>query len=723
MKKLLIILAIFLSHFAAAQTCNVNYFTGNNTRFFAETDSSFWICTECKIVEIDKNTQQRTFHVPDNDIEECFSGNGQYSLVSNYDETEIYAARGFETYKYFNGNWQLIDTVHRGLFGFDKLGNRWYFFDDSLVKFDGTVFTSFQLPFSSFQGANAAIDSNNNIWFALDQTGLVKFDGTNLLNIDSTNSGISNNNMHSVRYSKKDHSLLVAGYNYSDTINFTPDFMRVSKLQNNIWTNYTISNDNCNGVNPASVWDMYSDSNGIWIASTGLVNITDTGTGIYTTCNSSYPQTSTFFIFRGFNDNMYIGTDLYGLMLVDTGSWQRESLSNSEFLGNNVDCICADNNNRLWIGNTVIGIGSRKERIYTFDGTNFYFDSSTNQIPYNHAEKCSSYDGSRVHFFNTYYNLEMVYTLNSNTTTFSVNNVPNTNYDLRGFATAPNGDLWASSFYASKFYRLSGNTWTQFNKSSLGLNYSHSDMQLAIANNGDRWFCTDDTLIRVSGTTQTTYACVSNCFNYTKDIEVNNTTGEIWLAANYLGFRTDGINWYELIPDSAFLNCNPKCVYFDNANNVYIGTQNHGLFVRYNSTWMHYSIENTNFLGRSVYEVTGDANGNIWLGTNKGITKFSPCGGDTVNVTETPINGVVVTSVKEIEVPQYSVYPNPASDLVNIETNDDLLRVNVFGLNGSLISTSERKQQVDISTLANGMYYLEIVTTSGIYRKKLNVLH
>ncbi|REG96375.1 T9SS type A sorting domain-containing protein [Flavobacterium aquicola] len=70
----------------------------------------------------------------------------------------------------------------------------------------------------------------------------------------------------------------------------------------------------------------------------------------------------------------------------------------------------------------------------------------------------------------------------------------------------------------------------------------------------------------------------------------------------------------------------------------------------------------------------------------------------------------------------FSVYPNPASELVNISLQEDLIleKVNVYNIIGKLVKT-EKKSVISVSSLAKGNYFFEVITNKGKAVKKIIV--
>jgi len=73
------------------------------------------------------------------------------------------------------------------------------------------------------------------------------------------------------------------------------------------------------------------------------------------------------------------------------------------------------------------------------------------------------------------------------------------------------------------------------------------------------------------------------------------------------------------------------------------------------------------------------------------------------------------------------VYPNPATDLINIKCTDtsiDILNVKVTDITGRVVFQETGHKaigQIDISNIKNGVYFVIIKTTAGIYNEKIIV--
>jgi chitinase len=70
----------------------------------------------------------------------------------------------------------------------------------------------------------------------------------------------------------------------------------------------------------------------------------------------------------------------------------------------------------------------------------------------------------------------------------------------------------------------------------------------------------------------------------------------------------------------------------------------------------------------------------------------------------------------------FTIYPNPASDLLSIETTEELQQIRIIDISGRVVLRTETEKQIDVSQLGSGIYQLELLTEKGTYREKLSIL-
>jgi len=66
-----------------------------------------------------------------------------------------------------------------------------------------------------------------------------------------------------------------------------------------------------------------------------------------------------------------------------------------------------------------------------------------------------------------------------------------------------------------------------------------------------------------------------------------------------------------------------------------------------------------------------------------------------------------------------NLYPNPVSNILNIECNIEVKTTNLFDLNGINLLRG-KTTKMDVSLLPNGIYFLEILTKNDeVIKKKI----
>ena len=77
------------------------------------------------------------------------------------------------------------------------------------------------------------------------------------------------------------------------------------------------------------------------------------------------------------------------------------------------------------------------------------------------------------------------------------------------------------------------------------------------------------------------------------------------------------------------------------------------------------------------------------------------------------------TALKSINETKLIAYPNPAKDILNIE--GDYTSVDIFDIFGKLVLSSELNKDINVSSLADGIYMLNINTEKGIQTQKITI--
>jgi hypothetical protein len=73
----------------------------------------------------------------------------------------------------------------------------------------------------------------------------------------------------------------------------------------------------------------------------------------------------------------------------------------------------------------------------------------------------------------------------------------------------------------------------------------------------------------------------------------------------------------------------------------------------------------------------------------------------------------------ELSDTQLSIYPNPATEVININTDLELMKVELFDILGKRVFDAGSTNQLKVDQLKSGMYFLKIHTTNGKITKKV----
>ncbi|WP_341220710.1 T9SS type A sorting domain-containing protein [Polaribacter atrinae] len=121
-----------------------------------------------------------------------------------------------------------------------------------------------------------------------------------------------------------------------------------------------------------------------------------------------------------------------------------------------------------------------------------------------------------------------------------------------------------------------------------------------------------------------------------------------------------------------------------------------------NTTW------NPGFFGAD-----GDFNGTETTGYwNSNVT--GPSGAVSTNQTF-PITQNATLNKEALLIVNVSLFPNPTTDKITIETQQDFTTVNVYDINGKTVKTFNKEKTLDVRNLNNGMYFLK--TNTGLTAK------
>ena len=141
-------------------------------------------------------------------------------------------------------------------------------------------------------------------------------------------------------------------------------------------------------------------------------------------------------------------------------------------------------------------------------------------------------------------------------------------------------------------------------------------------------------------------------------------------------------------------------------------------------TWLNLSflslVEKNNF--KNSILGSGDAKIIISADTNNSGANRSGSillNGTGVNSKTIIVTQTFVLSTGETKNIVTTLYPNPTSDVLNIETKQIISKIEIFDLSGKLVKSENGKdKKVSVSNLTKGMYLIKLYTENGVVNSK-----
>lgn len=140
----------------------------------------------------------------------------------------------------------------------------------------------------------------------------------------------------------------------------------------------------------------------------------------------------------------------------------------------------------------------------------------------------------------------------------------------------------------------------------------------------------------------------------------------------------------------------------------------------FHSYWSHVSARGLRLVDFNVRAASG-------AGFNDGGSEFDDEDRDDVEETVLLDSEVSDRTVETGSLIQLGIYPNPATDVLTLESDKDILSWSLISANGSILQRvtepgATQKTMIQVSSLPTGVYYLMVQTAAGIEKRKVEVL-
>lgn len=181
---------------------------------------------------------------------------------------------------------------------------------------------------------------------------------------------------------------------------------------------------------------------------------------------------------------------------------------------------------------------------------------------------------------------------------------------------------------------------TYYNTSNSGL-ISDRVLSIAIDNNGNKWFGTDNGVSKFNGLTWTTYnqqnsGIVNDSIN---DIKID-LQGNLWFGTASGVSKFDGTNWTSYTVIDGLVDDFINAIEIDSSNNVWFAT-GWGVSKFNGTTCTNYTTSNSGIASDSVRAISVDHQGNLWFSVGFHISKFDGTNWTTYNIPSGPTWGYI----------------------------------------------------------------------------------
>ncbi|MAL60007.1 MAG: hypothetical protein CMC14_08175 [Flavobacteriaceae bacterium] len=78
-----------------------------------------------------------------------------------------------------------------------------------------------------------------------------------------------------------------------------------------------------------------------------------------------------------------------------------------------------------------------------------------------------------------------------------------------------------------------------------------------------------------------------------------------------------------------------------------------------------------------------------------------------------PVSGCFIAGIDEFGNNSFQMFPNPTQNKLFVESVEEISKINVYSQLGQLVIDKEFTNEIDVSSLANGLYFVEVETSFG----------
>ena len=222
-----------------------------------------------------------------------------------------------------------------------------------------------------------------------------------------------------------------------------------------------------------------------------------------------------------------------------------------------------------------------------------------------------------------------------------------------------------------------------------------------------------DDQINISG-----FTSANNIFNY----PINNQ-----LASNLYIATFGNLDSYYLTPTKDYLQLNSIAMENnpDNANTFSFDLINNvDWTANSDQPWLNLSFLSLTEKNNFKNLISGNGDAKIIMSATTNTSGASRSATVVVSGTGVDSKSIIVTqsfilATGETKTFVTTLYPNPTSDILNIETKQNISKIEVYDLSGRLVrSAAGKDKQISVSALNKGTYFIKLYTDNGVISSK-----
>lgn len=409
----------------------------------------------------------------------------------------------------------------------------------------------------------------------------------------------------------------------------------VRAQQDLTWTYYT---------NGAQVNDIAQDGTTLWIATNGGLVQFDTSTEqktFYNVGNSALTENDILSVVVDADGTVWAGTDGGGLVMYDGSSWKRFDNSNSIIPSNVIRDLKVDANGTIWAAlynDTAFDDEAGILRINTQSGQVDFSIIELNAAGSSSNSVASvAIDSNGIIWAGTDGNGLMKYDNGTRTFFTSDNSSLPANNEIIDILVAPDNTVWLATDLGDLVHFNGTDTFTVYDPNSSGL--PHRAVSLDMDAGGTLWIATDGAgLATFDGSTFSQYMADTNgMYDNTMHKVFLSDAGAVWAGMEKHGlaqFDVQGSAWTRYSTSNSGLPQGVEIgeMLHDSQGNLWITTDPETGVFRYDGTnWSTFNTGNSNLHDDRVNQLVEDQNGNIWMGTDYGISVYDGSSWTTQN--------------------------------------------------------------------------------------------